>query len=273
MCTADNVCDAVCGPVCYSVGVCDPVGVCDCVTLPQPPRAHVVSHAGAGVCPRVGRRCRRPGRLGPPAGGGPGGAPCAAAARAGVARRRRRRRRMRIWPSGGARGAEQSRAGLGRAADAHREGGRARRAAGTAAPAATGPGERRWGGSPSLRHLPTCSSIPPPRAWPGVSPQDLLGWEEAKGLAQTTAQPSPASAPCVGLPPRPCPSQAPSLGTVTRLRGERRGLGRVNAPTLSLTAGPAFWIRRTPFPTSPIAFFSLPSPFNHVTARALSQAA
>lgn len=34
-------------------------------------------------------------------------------------------------------------------------------------------------------------------------------------------QPRPASAPCVGLPPKPCPSQAPSLRTVTGLQGER----------------------------------------------------
>ncbi|XP_057348802.1 spectrin beta chain, non-erythrocytic 4 isoform X1 [Manis pentadactyla] len=94
---------------------------------------------------------------------------------------------MRIWPSGGAGGAEQSRAGLGRAADAHREGGRARRAAGTAAPAAAGPDSpsrmaQVSGEMDNMEGLPAPNNNPATR-W--ESPD--RGWEREQPAVSTAA--------------------------------------------------------------------------------------
>lgn len=130
--------------VCVAVRECVSPWECAlCVTLPPAPAA-VYRTPWPGVWPRVGRRCRLPGLAGDPrAGEGPGGAPSPAAARSGggapaVAAHADLAERRSRW-------GRAEPAGPGRAEDTDREGGRPRRAAGTAAPAAAGPGERRGG--------------------------------------------------------------------------------------------------------------------------------
>lgn len=175
------------------------------MTLPLSPHGCTcASHAAAGCVATRGPPQREAGLAGAAGGRGSRGRASASAARAGEARRRRRRR-MRLWRRIRAGEAERSGAARGPAADADWEGGRAPRAAGTAAPAAAGPGEHRGGGEPLPTASPRRPQHPSPAravAWPGPSGSPRLGGGEGWGAERApTSQPSAASAPCVGLAP------------------------------------------------------------------------
>uniref|UniRef100_A0A8W4FEK8 Spectrin beta chain n=3 Tax=Sus scrofa TaxID=9823 RepID=A0A8W4FEK8_PIG len=160
------VCDATTGPC-----SCAAHAVAGCVTARGPaPRA-----AGVGGRPRAGggpgaRRARRP--------------------REPEEARRRRRRRMRIWPSGGAGGAEQSRAGPGRAGPrtptgravghCQQRGQRHRppRAQASSSPMAQVPGE-----VDNMEGLPAPNNNNPTARW--ESPD--RGWEREQPAASTVA--------------------------------------------------------------------------------------